>query len=137
MKKRIIFENMGLLLGRACLATIFLIAGFTKLTQFPETISHMSSAGILYTEIFLVLAIVTEIGGGLMILFGWKARLGALIILVFVASVTYVFHPFWAVDQAEIANQSQHFLKNLSIIGGMLYIMCSGPGRYSFDRWER
>ena len=71
---------------------------------------------------------------GLMIALGWKARWGALAILIFIIPVTLTFHAFWAVDPAQVQNQMNHFMKNLTIIGGMLYVLAVGPGRYSFDK---
>ena len=61
-----------------------------------------------------------EIGGGLMLLTGYKARYAALVIAVWLVPVTLVFHNFWAVPAAQQQDQMINFLKNLAIIGGLL-----------------
>ena len=87
-----------------------------------------------YAEVFLVGAIVLEIAGSLMVLLDWHARLGALLLTIFLVPATLIFHDFWAVDPSqlrEVANQTNHFYKNLSILGALLFIMGIGPGALS------
>jgi len=123
-----------LLLGRVLLGAIFVVAGFSKLMTFNASMAMMASQGIPMAGIALALAIVFELGGGLMVVLGYKARLGALMLFVFIIPVTFVFHSFWGMEGAEMANQSHHFLKNLSMMGGCLYVMACGAGAYSIDK---
>jgi putative oxidoreductase len=69
-----------------------------------------------------------ELAGGLMILFGIKAKAGALLLLVFTVVATLLAHQFW-IDPT----QQTHALKNLAIMGALLMIIAAGPGPYSFD----
>jgi putative oxidoreductase len=87
--------------------------------------------GMPMADLLLVGAIVCEIGGGLMVLLGWNACLGALLLIIFTLPATLIFHNFWAVEPAQFQNQFNHFMKNLAIIGGLLYIMAMGSGPYS------
>ena len=64
---------------------------------------------------------------------GWKARLAALAICLFVIPATLIFHNFWAVDPAQAQGQMIHFMKNLTIMGGMMYVMAFGAGPLSVD----
>jgi putative oxidoreductase len=48
--------------------------------------------------------------------------------------VTFIFHKFWGIDAAQAQNQMIHFLKNVSIMGGMLLLFAFGPGAYSLDK---
>jgi putative oxidoreductase len=85
-------------------------------------------------EVLAALAIFAELGGGLALLFGFKARWAALMLAVFLAVITPIFHKFWGVPDAEAMMQQVSFGKNVAIIGGMLMVFAFGPGRYSVDR---
>jgi putative oxidoreductase len=122
------------LCGRILIAIIFLFSAFGKIGNFGPTTERMEGQGLPITGILLVLAIIAEIGGGLSIAAGFKARLGALALLVFLIPTTLVFHDFWTFDSPERRMQMIQFLKNLAIMGGLLKILSSGVGLVSFDR---
>jgi putative oxidoreductase len=130
-------ERFATLLGRILLALIFVVSGYGKIRGFGQTASYMASKGLPMVQVLLVLTILIEVGGGLMIILGWHARLAALAIFLFLLPVTFVFHAFWAVDPAQLQNQMNHFMKNLCIMGGMLYIIACGPGAFSLERPPR
>ncbi len=75
-----------------------------------------------------------ELGGGLLLALGYKARWAALAIFLFLIPATLIFHAFWAVDPEQVKMQLIQFQKNLAIMGGMLYVVFNGPGRMSLDR---
>lgn len=129
----IAFRQLASLLGRVLLALIFVLSGWGKIASFDMTVGYMASKGLPMTEVLLVLTIAIELVGGLMIVFGWKARWAALAIFLFLIPTTLIFHNFWAVDPAEMRNQMNAFMKNVAIMGGMLYVMAFGPGRLSVD----
>lgn len=131
------FTGFASLLGRILLALIFVISGWNKIAGFDMTAGYMASKGLPMTEVLLVLAIAIELVGGMMIVFGWKARWAALAIFLFLIPTTLIFHPFWAVGPDEVRDQTNAFMKNIAIMGGMLYLMAFGPGRYSLDSGER
>lgn len=122
------------LAGRVLLALIFVISGYGKISGFAQTAGFMASKGMPIPEILLVGAIVVELGGGILLILGWQARLAALALFLFMIPATLVFHAFWTVDAAQMQNQFIHFFKNLCIMGGMLYIMAFGSGPYSLQR---
>jgi len=124
----------GPLVGRVLLALIFIIAGFGKITGFEGTVGYMQAYNVPMTQVLAVLAIIVELGGGLMIAVGWKARWAAAAIFIFVLIASFIFHAFWAVpaDQAQLQNIM--FMKNLAIMGGMLYIIVYGSGPFSVDK---
>jgi putative oxidoreductase len=126
-------KRYGPLVGRLLLASIFIIAGLEKIAGFDGTAKFMASKGLPMANLLLVATIMIELGGGLMIALGWHARWGALAIFLFLIPVTLVFHAFWTFEGAEYSHQMHSFLKNLAIMGGMLYIMAAGSGRYSLD----
>ena len=129
-----IVRMYGPLVGRVLLALIFIIAGFGKITGFEGTVGYMQAYNVPMTQVLAVLAIIVELGGGLMIAVGWKARWGAAAIFIFVLIASFIFHAFWAVpaDQAQLQNIM--FMKNLAIMGGMLYIIVYGSGPLSVDK---
>lgn len=131
------FVQFASLLGRILLALIFVLSGWGKIGSFDTTAGYMASKGLPMTEALLVLTIIIELIGGLVIVFGWKARWGALAILLFLIPTTLIFHNFWAVGPEEMRNQMNTFMKNIAIMGGMLYIMAFGPGPLSVDERGR
>jgi len=121
-------------IGRICFAAIFIFAGASKIPNIAALVTQMTSEGIPYANYLVMAAIVVELGAGLMILFGWKTRFAALLIILFTIPVTYFYHDFWTFAGAEAQGQMMHFLKNLAIVGGACFIMASGAGVCSFDR---
>ena len=75
-------------------------------------------------------------GYGLMVLAGWNARWGAVLLALFTIPATLIFHNFWAVDAAQYQNQFNHFMKNLAVLGGLAYIIAMGSGPYSLRKEE-
>ncbi len=126
-------KQYGPLAGRILLSLMFIISGWGKVTGFAGTAGYMASKGMPFPELLLSVAIAIELGGGLMLLAGWKARFAALAIFLFIIPATLVFHNFWAVDAAQAQGQMIHFMKNLTIMGGMLYVMAFGAGPLSLD----
>jgi putative oxidoreductase len=124
------------LLGRFLLSFIFLLSAVGKLSQFNGTAQMMEGKGMLLAPFFLVMAILFELIGGLSILLGYKARIGALMLIVFLIPATLIFHNFWAYTGGEHMAQMTNFLKNLAIMGGLLQIVPHGPGALSLGRKE-
>lgn len=123
------------LVGRVLLAAMFIYSGFGKIGGFESTAASIASKGLPLPQIGAAIAIAVELGAGLMLAFGWKARCAALTIAIFTVAATYFFHNFWALADAAAAGTNKiMFMKNVSIIGGMLVVVAFGPGRYSVDR---
>ena len=82
----------------------------------------------------LVGAIVFLIAGSISVITGFKARIGAALLLVFLLLATYYFHDFWTLDEPQ-AQQEQmiQFMKNLALMGAMLLIIANGSGPMSMD----
>jgi putative oxidoreductase len=123
-----------LLLARVFIAALFLVSGTRKLLAYAATVGYFAKLGFPAAEAFTVIAIVIEIGGGLMLVAGWRTRWAAWALIVLVAVATAMAHRFWQFDAAQQVNQMNHFLKNLAVIGGLLFVASFGPGRLSVDR---
>lgn len=124
-------KQYGPLAGRILITAIFLISGYHKIIGFAAVSGMMAKAGMPMPDVLLVGAIAFELGGALMVLLGWHACLGALLLVAFTVPATIMFHNFWAVDAAQYQNQFNHFMKNLAMIGGLFYIMAMGSGPFS------
>lgn len=122
-----------MLLGRICLSAIFISAGIGKFMSYEETAAYMASAGMTQIPMFLYAAAIVEILGGLAILLGWKARWGALLLLLFLIPVSLLFHNFWALAPELAKLQMILFMKNVAIAGGLLYVAATGAGCFSID----
>ena len=122
------------LVGRILIAIIFITAGWGKIGDWEGTAGYMASKGLPLVPVLLAGTILIELGGGLMLALGWKARWAALAIFLWLIPVTFIFHAFWGIDAAQVQNQMNHFLKNVSIMGAMLMVFAFGPGAYSLDK---
>lgn len=126
-------QDSAALLGRILLALIFVISGYGKIKGYDGTAGYMASHGLPMVAVLLPLTILVELGGGLLIVIGWKARWAAAVTFLFLIPVTLVFHNPAGLDPAQAQDQMIHLLKNLSIMGGMLGLFAFGPGGFSLD----
>ena len=113
-------------IGRLFLSMIFIFSGFTKITGYAATQGYMESMGV--PGMLLPLVIAVELFGGLAILFGFKARFVAILLVGFNIISALLFHQFW-IDES----QMNHFMKNIAMAGGFLMIFAHGAGAYSID----
>jgi len=127
-------DKFGPLVGRILLSAIFLISGIGKIGGFAGTAGYMASKGIPMVDVLLAITIVIEIGAALMIIGGFKARLGATALFLWMIPVTFMFHNYWAMPADQQMIQQIMFMKNLGLMGGMLYIMAFGSGPMSIDK---
>lgn len=128
-------KHFGDLLGRIFLSFIFLYEAYDSLAFFHPTKEIMTSYGINWQQDFLLTsAIILLTLGGLMILSGYRASLGAFLILLYWVPVTFIVHSFWNASPDEYRMQSIMFMKNIAITGGLLMVWVNGSGRISIKR---
>ena len=120
------------LLGRLLFGLIFIMAGPNQFSS--QTIAYAASHGVPAASLAVPLAGVLAIAGGLSVLLGYRAKIGAWLIALFLIGVTPAMHNFWAISDP-MAHQMQfiHFMKNLSMLGGALLITQLGAGPWSVD----
>jgi putative oxidoreductase len=127
--------NAGLLLfGRVLVALLFAYFGYLKLVGYQGTVNYFAKWQFPVPEATAVLAIVIELGGGILLLIGWKTRWLAWLLALHVLIATAVAHRFWTYEAAQQFAQTSFFFKNLAIVGALLIIAAAGPGRISLDR---
>jgi putative oxidoreductase len=121
-------------LGRLLLCTIFFMAAVgNKIPHFSDVAKVMESAGVPAPQLLLVGAIVFLLVGSLSVIVGYHARIGAALLLTFLVLASYYFHPFWKLEGQAQQEQMIHFMKNLSMMGAMLFVMANGSGPMSVD----
>ena len=121
------------LLGRVLIGVPFLMSGLGKLAAYAGTVGYISAVGLPAAPLAYIVAVLIEVGGGLLLLSGYRVRPVALVMAVFSLATAVFFHRNFG-DQ----NQMIHFLKNVMIAGGLLQISAFGAGAWSLDtRFER
>ena len=135
-------KKLMLLLGCICLSLIFVSSAVGKLFSWNETIQYLTTALSLWTTsttvpaflhstvamlasrvpLLLVISTILEGVGGLFVLLGFRVRLGAVMLILFILPVTLIMHPFWMTSGPEKLIQMSMFMKNLSILGGLLIL---------------
>ena len=123
-------------LGRVLLSAIFLLAAVgNKIPHFSDVAKFMESAGVPAPQLLLVGAIAFLLIGSVSVILGYKARLGAALLLTFLVLASYYFHAFWKLEGQAQQEQMIQFMKNLSMMGAMLFLMANGSGPMSLDSW--
>ena len=121
-------------LSRLMIATIFLLSAIgNKIPKFNDVAGYMASEGVPLPSVMLAGAIGFLIVGSLSIIVGYKARWGAGLLLVFLVLATYFFHDFWTFEGQERQSQMIQFMKNLSLMGTMVFLIANGSGAMSLD----
>ncbi|HII16937.1 TPA: DoxX family protein [Candidatus Woesearchaeota archaeon] len=114
-------------LGRTLLSTLFVMTTLENVTDFAETQSFMEQAGIPLAGFVLICAIIIKAIGLVSLLLGYKAKIGALLLILLLVPTTIIFHTPTSIAQAG------QFVMNLSIIGGLLMVAHFGAGPISID----
>jgi putative oxidoreductase len=130
-------NHSALLVGRILLSLVFLTAGYRKLMGVAASAGYFAKLGFPMPDVMVWVAIAIELGGGILLVLGWKARWAAWFLALFTVIAAFAAHRFWEVDPAQYANQMNHFLKNLAIVGGMMFVAAVGPGALSVDGRRR
>jgi putative oxidoreductase len=115
-------------IGRVLLAAIFILSGFGKLMDPAAATGYIESSGLPFATLGLIAAIAVELGGGLLLAFGYKTRWVAAVLAAFSIVTGLIFHHAVG-DQ----NQMIHLLKNFAMAGGLLQVVAFGAGAYSID----
>lgn len=127
-------QNTAALIGRILLVVMFLTSGFGKVTGFEGTVGYISSKHLPMPQVAAIIAILCELGAGILVLIGFKTRWAAIVLAIFTVAAGFLFHDYWNADAAMKQMQQINFWKNISIAGGFLMVFAFGPGRYSVDK---
>ena len=116
------------LAARICLCSIFIKAGIGKILGYSSTVEMMANKGLPIPDILLLFTIAFQLLGGLSLLLGYKVKVGSILLILFLIPATLVFH-----NPLADPNEINSFLKNISLIGGLLMVIYAGAGALSID----
>jgi putative oxidoreductase len=143
-----IIQSLIAFLGRALLSITFICSGMYSLLGWQcsqqyfnqgltdwlalsvgnPTLQNAIEFGLSNASVLLLIGVIFEIVGGLLVFFGLFARLGALLLIIFLIPTTLVFHHFWQIQGGDRDVQMVNFMKNVSILGGLLFLLALGKG---------
>lgn len=127
-------QSIAFILGRVMIAGIFLMSAVgNKIPNFTDVTQYMAAEGIPLPQLMLVGAIAVLIAGSLSVITGYRTRIGAALLLIFLVLATYFFHDFWTFEGEARQQQMIQFLKNVSLMGTMVFLIANGPGSMSVD----
>jgi putative oxidoreductase len=123
-----------LLVARVALGTIFVLSGYIKLTGLAAFSASLAARGVPAAWLWGPVGAAVEFVGGLLVVLGLGARYAALLMILFVIVATAISHRFWEfADPQQFRTQQSQFFKNLSIIGGFVFLLAVGGGRFALD----
>ena len=127
-------KNELLLVARILLMVLFVKFGWSKLTDFSGTVAYMAKTGAPVPMLAAIVAIVMELAVAFSIVVGFYARPLAIVIAIYTFGTAIIAHHYWNMTGMAQSANMVNFYKNLSIIGGLLLLSVTGPGKYSLDR---
>ena len=119
-------------IGRILIGLPFAMSGLSKLAAYGPTTAMIAAVGLPLPPLAFAVAVAVELGGGLLLILGYRVRPVALALAAFSLATAVLFHSNFA-DQ----NQMIHFLKNVMMAGGLLQIVAFGAGAISIEHWRR
>jgi putative oxidoreductase len=119
-------------LGRLLFTLIFLVS--VPMHFSAQGIDYAAQSGLPWANVLVPLSGIVALVGGLSVLLGYHARIGALLLALFLIPVTLIMHAFWNIPDAQMAQlQMAMFMKNVSMLGAALMILHFGAGPISID----
>ena len=119
--------NIFDLVGRIFISLVFLLSGFNKIGNYEGTIGWMESFGM--PGIFLIPAIILEVGAPILIIIGYKVKISAALLSLFCIATAVIFHNDFT-NQMEFIS----FMKNIALAGGFLFLVVNGAKDFSLDK---
>lgn len=120
------------LLGRILLSFIFIYEAIDSILYFQKTKMLMTAYGINFQQdIVLIGAILILLAGGTLLLIGYRIGLGALLLMLYWIPVTFIVHSFWNDPLPDRRLESILFMKNIAILGGLMFMAVNTSGKYS------
>ncbi len=123
------------LIGRILFSLIFILSGLNHLMKLDQMSQYAAANGVPAATLATIVTGVMILLGGLSVLLGYKSKIGAWLLVIFLIPTAFMMHKFWGLDNAmESANQMSHFMKNLSMAGAALLIYYFGSGPKSLEK---
>ena len=119
--------NLLDLVGRIIISLVFLLSGINKISNYEGTVGWMESLGM--SGVFLIPAIILEIGAPISIVVGYKVKISAALLSLFCITTAVIFHNDFS-NQMEFIS----FMKNIGLAGGFLFLVVNGAKDFSLDK---
>ena len=129
---RSVSKGWVVLLGRLLFGLLFIMSGPSHFAK--QTVGYAAAQGVPLASLAVPFSGLMALVGGLSIILGYRAKLGAWLIVLFLVPVTFMMHKFWGIADPAVAQlQMIMFMKNIAILGGALLITQLGAGPLSLD----
>jgi putative oxidoreductase len=126
-------KDEALLVARLLLIALFLLSGWSKVTDYSGTVAFMTQVGAPVPALATAVAILMEVPVAIAILLGAFTRPLAVLLALYTLGTAFIGHHYWTMTGATQLDNMIHFYKNLSIMGGLILLYVAGPGKYSLD----
>jgi len=126
-------QGAFILVARIFLMLLMIIFGWPKLIHFDATIAAMVHFNTPLPTLAAVIAVVVELGFGVLLILGLFTRPLALLTAIYVVGTAFIGHSYWKLTGAAVEGSEINFYKNISIVGGLLLLFVTGGGRYALD----
>jgi putative oxidoreductase len=126
-------NDVFILAARLLLAALFLIFGWRKLRDYSGTVSQIVQMGAPMPALAAAVALFMELPVALAVAVGAFARPSALLLALYTLGTAFVGHRYWRLAGTDLVDSMDGFYKDLSIMGGLLLLHVTGPGKYSID----
>jgi putative oxidoreductase len=123
------FLSAVIMFSRVLLSLPFLYSGIDKCLHWTTAQREVAASGLPWPTLLHLVTVALQLGAGFSLLVGIEARLGALLLCLFLVPVTVMYHPFWKHSGADLVAEVDHFLLNFAVIGGLSMVIAFGGGR--------
>lgn len=120
--------DLFMLLGRICISGMFLWTAYEKIMHWNTTMTYMKTKHVPQVGIVMPVCVALQVIGGLSVLIGWHAHLGAVLLLIVALFSAAKLHAFWSYQGDVREVEKALFMKDVAIIGGLLLILAMGAG---------
>lgn len=127
------FRDLFILLGRVFISALFLSGAVEKIMHKHHTMEQMKMRGVPQVRLMYPIGLALMLIGGVSVLLGLFARFGAFLLIVYLVPTLYWTHNFWSSKEMDKRKTDKaFFMKGLAVLGGLLYVLATGSGRYGF-----
>lgn len=127
------WTDILLLVGRVFIGWLLFASGWEKLGNIAGATAYFAGLGMSPAAFLAWFAAVAELAMGAALILGVATRYAAIATFIWVLVATAIAHRYWSYPAAAQGGQFDHFLKNIAIMGGALYVLAVGAGRYALD----